>query len=173
MSSITIRHAGPSDAAVLPGLCRQAFSDAFGHLYPPEDLAAFLDEAYAPSMIAAELVDQATSVWLAEEGQAAIGYAVGGPCTLPHAEVTPACAELKRLYVLRSHQGTGLGTRLLNLALKRLQADGARRLWLGVWSENFRAQALYARHGFTKVGEYGFRVGATVDREFIFRRDQM
>jgi predicted N-acetyltransferase YhbS len=39
-----------------------------------------------------------------------------------------------------------------------------------VWSENFGAQRFYGRHGFSKVGEYGFKVGRTVDREFILKR---
>ena len=39
-----------------------------------------------------------------------------------------------------------------------------------MWSENFGAQRFYGREGFEKVGEYGFRVGATVDHEFILRR---
>ena len=43
-------------------------------------------------------------------------------------------------------------------------------LWIGVWSENLGAQRFYARRGFQKVGEYGFHVGRTVDREFILRR---
>jgi ribosomal protein S18 acetylase RimI-like enzyme len=45
-----------------------------------------------------------------------------------------------------------------------------RRLWIGVWSENYGAQRLYGRHGFTKVGEYEFPVGEVRDREFILRR---
>jgi ribosomal protein S18 acetylase RimI-like enzyme len=43
-------------------------------------------------------------------------------------------------------------------------------LWIGVWSENLGAQRFYARRGFQKVGEYGFHVGRTIDREFILRR---
>jgi RimJ/RimL family protein N-acetyltransferase len=39
-----------------------------------------------------------------------------------------------------------------------------------VWSENHGAQRFYAREGFEKVGEYGFKVGRTVDHEFILRR---
>jgi ribosomal protein S18 acetylase RimI-like enzyme len=39
-----------------------------------------------------------------------------------------------------------------------------------VWSENFGAQRFYGRYGFEKVGEYGFRVGNTVDHEFILKR---
>ncbi len=51
-----------------------------------------------------------------------------------------------------------------------LTRDGPRDIWIGVWSENYGAQRFYERHGFSKVGEYGFEVGRTVDREFILRR---
>jgi ribosomal protein S18 acetylase RimI-like enzyme len=51
-----------------------------------------------------------------------------------------------------------------------LERDGPRTIWIGVWSENHGAQRFYARQGFEKVGEYGFAVGSTVDREFILRR---
>jgi RimJ/RimL family protein N-acetyltransferase len=39
-----------------------------------------------------------------------------------------------------------------------------------VWSENFGAQRLYARYGFTRVGDYFFPVGEHRDHEFILRR---
>ena len=44
-------------------------------------------------------------------------------------------------------------------------------MWIGVWSENHGARRFYARHGFKKVGEYGFHVGDTIDQEYILRRD--
>ena len=89
---------------------------------------------------------------------------------LPHADVTARCGELKRFYLLKPWQGGGLGGRLFAEIMAWLEAGGRRDLWIGVWSENFGAQRFYGRHGFEKVGEYGFRVGETVDREFILRR---
>ncbi len=68
------------------------------------------------------------------------------------------------------HQFPGWGGRLLQTALDWLQREGPRTLWLGVWSENHGAQRLYARHGFHKVGDYLFPVGAINDLEFILRR---
>ena len=44
-------------------------------------------------------------------------------------------------------------------------------IWIGVWSENHRAQAIYSRAGFSKVGDYHFMVGDHRDDEYIFRRD--
>jgi ribosomal protein S18 acetylase RimI-like enzyme len=72
--------------------------------------------------------------------------------------------------VLKSAQGTGLGRRLMDDAMAWLTAPPARAIWLGVWSGNDKAQGFYRRYGFEKAGEYRFRVGETLDHEFIFRR---
>ena len=165
-----IRRAGPADAEALAAFGRATFAETFGHLYPPQDLTAFLTEAHSLARARADLADPAKAVWLVEAGDEVVGYALAGPCKLPHPEVTPACGELERIYVSASHQGGGVGVRLLEQALAWLEKDGARRLWIGVWSQNHGAQRLYARHGFTKVGAYEFAVGQTRDHEFILRR---
>ncbi|MGH7024369.1 MAG: GNAT family N-acetyltransferase [Caulobacteraceae bacterium] len=170
MTKTTIRRATVADAPVLAELGARTFAETFGHLYPAEDLSAFVRETHSLEKVAAELADPAIAAWLAEREGAAVGYAVAGPCKLPHRDVTPACGELKRIYVEAGLQGDGVGGRLLAAALAWLERDGPRRLWIGVWSENLGAQRLYERHGFAKVGEYGFRVGGIVDHEFILRR---
>ncbi|HEY9236064.1 MAG TPA: GNAT family N-acetyltransferase [Phenylobacterium sp.] len=170
MQQPVIRRAGPSDAAVLAELGARTFSDTFAHLYAPEDLEAFLADAYSLKRTGADLANPAKALWLVEAGGEAIGYALAGPCDLPHPEVTPACGELKRFYLLKDWQGVGVGGRLFAEVMAWLEREGPRDIWIGVWSENFGAQRFYGREGFSKVGEYGFRVGRTVDREFILRR---
>lgn len=151
-------------------LGRETFAETFGHLYPPADLAAFVSAAHSPTRYAEMIADGAHALWIAEAAAGrAVGYAMAGDCRLPHPEVTPTCGELQRLYVRRERQGGGLGVRLLDEALGWLARPG-RRLWIGVWSENLGAQRLYARYGFSKVGEYEFHVGQTSDREFIMAR---
>jgi ribosomal protein S18 acetylase RimI-like enzyme len=166
----TIRRAAPADAEALVAIGRATFAETFGHLYPPEDLAAFLAEAHGLARASADLADPQKAVWLVEADGEAVGYAVAGPCKLPHPDVTPTCGELERIYLLASHQGGGAGGRLLAETLAWLEKDGPRRLWIGVWSENHGAQRLYARHGFEQVGTYEFAVGQTRDHEFILRR---
>ena len=169
MPSLAIRRAMPSDAVLLADLGRETFIETFAHLYPAEDLKAFLEKAYAPEAFSRFLAADGHGLWIAELDGRAAGYAHAGPCALPHPEATPGCGELKRLYVRAADQGDGVGSALLDEALGWLQSPG-RRLWIGVWSKNFGAQRLYARRGFEKVGEYEFPVGATRDHEFILSR---
>ncbi|MET3664605.1 GNAT family N-acetyltransferase [Caulobacter sp. 1776] len=165
---LSLRRATPADADTVSSLGARTFTETFGHLYPPEDLETFLAEAYGLERTHNDLAHPDKATWLLEdEDGEAIGYALAGPCALPHDDVAPGDGELKRIYVLKSHQGGGRGSALLTTALDWL---GPRRIWIGVFSENFGAQKLYGRMGFTKVGEYHFKVGETRDLEFILRR---
>lgn len=166
---MTIRRATADDAALLCALAERTFVETFGHLYPPEDLAGYLATAYPVALQRQQLQSGDYAAWLLEVQGEAVGFAFAGPCGLPHPEATAADGELKRLYVLRAHQGGGRGSQLFDAALHWLQSPG-RTLWIGVWSENFGAQRFYARHGFDKAGEYEFPVGNTRDKEFILRR---
>jgi GNAT superfamily N-acetyltransferase len=165
---MTLTIATAADAAEVTRLAHDTFTETFGHLYPPEDLAGFLAKL-TPQVFESFIRDPAQRIWLARENGGAVGFAHAGLCSLPHPDVTPACGELKRLYVRKGRQRGGLGSTLLTAALTWLDAPG-RRLWIGVWSENHGAQRLYGRRGFHKVGEYDFPVGGTRDREFILRR---
>jgi len=172
MAAIEIRQATPADAGLLSRLAAQTFTETFGHLYPAEDLAAFLEESYALDRQRVILSHPDYAVWLMERDGQAIGHAAAGPCGLPHPDVAPGDGEIKRLYMLKECQGGGLGARLLDVAMAWLLRAGPRTLWLGVWSENLGAQRFYARRGFVHAGEYAFPVGRVRDREFIWRRPE-
>ena len=169
-SAPTIRRARPDDAEAIAAIGRSTFTETFAHLYPPAHLAAFLAEAHSVARARADLANSAKAAWLVELGGEVIGYALACSAKLPHPDVTPTCGELDRIYLLAAHRGGGLGTRLLDETLAWLERDGPRRLWIGVFSENVGAQRLYARRGFEVVGTYKFKVGDSLDHEFIMRR---
>lgn len=149
---------------------RETFIEGFAIPYPPEDLRRFEAASYSPGTIAAEIADERRRTWVAERGGRLIGYAQVGPCKLPHPEASPDHGELYQLYVRGEAQGLGLGGRLLAIALRHLEKTRPGPIWLGVWSGNEKAQRVYERAGFAKVGEYRFPVGNWHDEEFIFRR---
>jgi len=171
----SIRPARPDDVSALADLklatFRQTFlGEGFGIPYPPADLAAFEAASYALPAIAAELADSGKQSWVAEADGRLLGYAQVGPCKLPHADARPEHGELYQLYVMREAQGRRLGKMLLEAALAHLAEQRPGPVWLGVWSGNDKAQAVYAAAGFTKVGDYRFKVGNWYDEEYIFRR---
>ncbi|BBD97472.1 N-acetyltransferase [Sphingobium amiense] len=172
--SFTVRPAHPDDAAVLSVLklaaFRETFIDGFAVPYPPADLARFEADSYGVAKIAAELADPAHATWVAEDAGRLLAYAHVGPCKLPHPEARADQGELYQLYALNAAQGMGVGRALMDAALDWLASAMPGPVWLGVWSGNERAQAVYAKRGFEKVGEYGFPVGDWTDHEYIFRR---
>jgi ribosomal protein S18 acetylase RimI-like enzyme len=132
----------------------------------------FEASAYSSSSVAESLADLSKRTWVAEQGGELLGYAHVGPTKLPHPDARPDHGELYQLYLRRSAQGLKLGGRLLTLALDHLEAAFTGPLWIGVWSGNHRAQAIYRARGFEPVGEYGFPVGAWIDAEIIMRRER-
>ncbi|MCW1382003.1 GNAT family N-acetyltransferase [Novosphingobium sp. KCTC 2891] len=166
---MTLRLARPDDAAALSDLGRRAFVAKFGHLYRPEDLAAFLDGSHTPEKIAGELADPGMTVAVIEEEGDLLAF-----CKLLHHSSLPRVTdaqrplELKQLYTDPDRLGRGNGARLMGWALDEARARGADAIELSVWSENPDAQRFYARYGMEKVGEAIFMVGEQADEDWIF-----
>jgi len=173
--NLDIRPATLDDVPGLAALKRETFretfvDDGFAIPYPPADVAVFEAASYSEEKVRAEIDDRAHATWVASLDGRLIGYAHVGPCKLPHPEATAAMGELYQLYVRGEAQGLGLGKRLLDIALDHLAATRPGPLWLGVWAGNERAQAVYVKRGFAKVGAYSFFVGEWRDEDHIYRR---
>ena len=170
-SSAAIRRARGTDAAKLAEITAATFVETFAHLYPPQDLHRFLQEKSTPEACARLLAEPGVAAWfISAADDVPRGYVVVGPCKLPVENLEPLAGELRQLYIRAEFQSHQLGSGLLTTALEWLDAQQRCPLYVGVWSENHGAQRLYARRGFVKVGEYGFKVGASVDHEFILKR---
>lgn len=167
MSEIAYRDATAADAEALAAFAEMSFTDTFGHLYPPEDLAAYVEAKYRAHVIGAELADPATRYVLALRDGAIVGYCKMGDVDMD-VDATHAL-ELHRLYVDTSTKGTGVAKTLMDDALAWARGKGARVMFLSVWENNLRAQAFYKRYGFEHVKEHKFMVGRVADRDFIWR----
>jgi ribosomal protein S18 acetylase RimI-like enzyme len=170
MRAPALRPATPADAAALAALGQQTFTATFGHLYRPEDLAAFLAESYSVAWHERLLADPSRLTWVADHSGELVGFGIAGPCKLPVPDREPRAGEIQRLYLRAEWHGRGIGSRLLERLLLELQRRGHAPLYVGVWSENLGAQRLYARYGFTQVGDYFFAVGEHRDHEYILRQ---
>ena len=167
MFNFTYRDATPDDAALMSRLGPETFVETFGHLYSPENLAAFLLNHKVENWTK-ELTDPRFRVRIAEQNGEAVGFAKIGPPSLPF-EVTGPTAELRQLYVLKPWQGGGVAPVLMDWVLAEARARGAEQIFLSVFIDNLRAQRFYARYGFEAVGAYAFMVGTHADEDIIMR----
>jgi len=165
---VAIREAIPSDAKTLAALGAATFTGAFGHLYSDTDRNAFLHEKHSEGFYTRTLADTAYKVWLAEENAMALAYAMAGPNSLPCDPPRPQALELTRIYVSKGQYSRGLGRLLMEQVIHHAKTGRFSNIVLSVFSGNEAGQRFYIRHGFTKIGEYGFKVGEQIDHEYIF-----
>lgn len=163
-----LRRAVPEDAPALAALAAEAFVAAFGHLYRPEDLAAFLAEERTVEAYREHLHDPRTRIALAENGGDLAGYAlIHWPSDFASESDASRPLALHQLYCAPAATGRGIGAALMDWALAEARALDCDAVQLSVYSENFAAQRFYARHGFSKIADIGFMVGAQRDAEFL------
>lgn len=164
-----LRRATADDAAALATLAADAFVAAFGHIYRPQDLAAFLAEHKTAEAYLRTVTDPANAVELAEADGALAGFCI---LRLPSEFASRSDAsrpiELQQLYTDPAMTGRGTGTMLMDWALARARALGCDAVQLSVYSENHGAQRFYARYGFVKIADIEFMVGTHRDAEYLF-----
>ena len=164
---ITCRDAVPADAPALVDLARASFTETFGHLYRPDDLAAFL-AGHTLERWATELSDPAYAVRIGEADGRAVAYAKLAPPSLPVEPQGPAI-ELRQFYLLKPFQGQGHADALMAWTIDTARARGAAELFLSVFVDNHRARRFYERYGFERVGVYAFMVGSHADEDDLMR----
>lgn len=158
------------DCAAIAVCAAKIFVDTFGHLYTPENLQHHLLEKFSAEFFTRAL-EAGNTILLLKQANQLIGYAKVGPLHLPvKAPIPKGAQEIHRVYIEKAFQGRGLGKALMLQILSLPRVATAAAVYLGVWEENIRAQALYAQYGFRPVGHYLYHVGDQSDREIIMAR---
>ena len=166
-----LRPASFSDAENLAHLGRSSFCAAFEHLYRPEDLSSFLEEAYSVAAVTAEISNPAITHQLAQdsEGGELTGFVkIKQPSGYSEYSDAANPLSLGQLYCAPTRIGEGIGATLMDWAMAEAKTRACDAIQLSVWSENFGAQRFYARYGFTKIADIGFWVGQQRDDEFLY-----
>jgi ribosomal protein S18 acetylase RimI-like enzyme len=167
---LTLRAATRGDAAALAAFAEHVFRETFGPHNRPDDMDAYCSKAFSLAELERELTAPDLHTVLAVAGAEIAGYAQlrDGP---PPACVTgPDPIELKRLYVDRRWQGSGVAQTLMAHAADLAQRRGAQTLYLAVWQHNHRAIAFYAKQGFERVGAAPFQLGADIQLDPVMMR---
>ena len=168
--TITIRTSTAVDSDPIRELGVRIFTDTFGSANTPANMRAYPETAFSPERIREEIADPASTHLIAEGDGTAVGYArlrAGGARPEAAAERP---VELVRLYVDRTHQGSGVAAALMQACLDHALDTGHDVMYLGVWEHNPRAVAFYRKWGFEKFGEHSFMLGDDEQTDWLMRR---
>ncbi|ORB68818.1 GNAT family N-acetyltransferase [Mycolicibacterium tusciae] len=155
----------PAVVADLPELADVA-ARTFPLACPPsvsvDNIAAFIDENLSEDRFRRYLADPDRAVLVVREEARMVGYAM-----LVRADDG---IELSKIYVLPGSHGAGASAALMTAALSTAKELGAESVWLGVNQQNERAQRFYAKQGFTVTGTRTFRLGESVENDYVMVR---
>jgi GNAT superfamily N-acetyltransferase len=148
--TIEIRRAELADATAGAWCHLNCWLEAYSGLVDPERLAAKTGDIERRTEKWASAIEDGVVRWLALNADPAapvedrvIGFAHPGPS---RDEDAPVPLELYAIYVREKWWGTGLGSRLMDVAIGKEPAS----LW--VFEANERARAFYRKQGFAEDG---------------------
>jgi ribosomal protein S18 acetylase RimI-like enzyme len=183
---LTIRMAGPADAAALAELAADTFPLACPPSTTADAIAAFIAANFTVERMGAYLSDPGRTLLVAEEaedelGQLGhlghlVGYSMliaGEPADADAAAAVTArpAIELSKFYTRALAHGSGaVAGPLMTATLEAAVATGAAAAWLGVNEENARAIRFYEKHGFSKAGRKRFRLGDRLEQDWVLAR---
>ena len=171
----TIRKATADDAGRLTALAAVTFPLACPPSSSPEDIAAHLASTLSERHFQDYLADPDITVLVIDADGGLRGYSLLVNRPAQDADVASALTllpsvELSKCYVHPEHHGLGAAAELMHASLEAAAAAGGAGIWLGVNSQNARAIRFYEKSGFRKVGSKSFRLGTTVEHDFVLER---
>ena len=166
-----LRKAHLSDLSELLALARTSFLQAFTTGNKPENVQAYLAEAFNEAQLTIELENPASTFIVASLEGKLVGYTKLNLAAAQADVQDPASVEVARLYTLEEVWGTGLGQLLLEAAFAFAKQEGKTWLWLGVWEHNARAIRFYEKNGLRIFGSHPFPFGDEIQNDWLMRME--
>ncbi|HAI76861.1 MAG TPA: hypothetical protein DCM08_11495 [Microscillaceae bacterium] len=171
---MTLPHLQPaslSQAQLLATLAAQTLAETYCPQEIDPDSALYIGRNLSVQAFEAILKQPAAFplIWLAyaQSGEA-VGYMQLNRSYTPQLFENQQVIQLKRIYVLRSHQQQKLGKALLAQAQQLAIDQKMEGIWLICWTDNHQAIAFYKKNGFVEKGTHPFQVGDTTYEDLIF-----
>ena len=167
--ALSLRMAEFADLASLLDLAQTSFVQAFTEGNKPENVQAYLSQAFTPVQLEKEWRNPASTFLLASLEGKLVGYTKVNLAAAQTDVQDPESLEVARLYTLEEVWGKGVGQFLLNAALDFAKEKGKTFVWLGVWEHNARAIRFYEKNGFRAFGSHPFPFGDEIQTDWLMR----
>ncbi|KAL2063527.1 hypothetical protein VTL71DRAFT_5332 [Oculimacula yallundae] len=168
----SLRAAKPGDSEAIASLGSRVFASSFGYSLSSKDLEDYLQSAYSNTAITSDISNPSIDTIVAIDahdhvvGFSQLTRGTTEPC-LAGIEKT---VELQRLYVSEDCHGAGIGKKLVNCVEEMARKQGFETMWLGVWEDNLKAQKVYEKLGYVKIGHHDFKMGDCVQTDWILSK---
>ena len=167
--ALSLRVAEFADLVPLLDLAQTSFVQAFTEGNKPENVQAYLSQAFTPVQLEKELRNPACTFLLASLEGKLVGYTKLNLAAAQTDVQDPESLEVARLYTVEKVWGMGVGQFLLDAALDFAKEKGKTFVWLGVWEHNARAIRFYEKNGFRAFGSHPFPFGDEIQTDWLMR----
>jgi ribosomal protein S18 acetylase RimI-like enzyme len=167
---IEVREAKFSDIASMREVAIQSYQDTFAEVNTPENMSAFLKEAYSQHKLEQEFYESESVLYLACEGNRVAGFLKLRRSSEVEYKLGANTIELQRLYIHKDFQNQKVGKLLMQIAIDYAIEKKFEWIWLGVWERNFNAQRFYDKWGFEKFGEHVFQMGDDPQIDWLLKK---
>lgn len=178
----SIRQANAADAPALAELASLTFPLACPPSSPKAEVEAFILEHLGPTTFAAYLADPLRVIFVAEDQAPKkpgrlLAYSMLIDAPPADADVAALVAaqdtiEFSKCYAHPDTHGAGVAASIMAASLEWIAGQGRQQTWLGVNSENKRAQKFYRKHGFAVIGTRSFHLGKQIEHDYVMLRSQ-
>lgn len=167
---IEVREAEFSEVAAMREVAIQSYVDTFADVNTPENMSAFLNDAYNQQKLEEEFYEIGSVLYLACEGSRIAGFLRLRSNSEVEYKLGSNTIELQRLYIHKNFQNQKVGKMLMQKAIDYAIEKKFEWIWLGVWERNFNAQRFYNKWGFEKFGEHVFQMGDDPQIDWLLKR---
>ena len=170
-----IQPATLKDIPVIMTLAEATWEPTYRFIISKEQLEYMYRVIYTPASLRRQMQEQHHTFLLAYVDERPAGFASFSPQPAgpeqPDDEISTGPAfKLHKIYVMPSHQGQGLGVRLLEAVEKAAHAAQGRYLDLNVNRHNEKALGFYERHGYQRQRAEDVPIGPYWMNDFILRK---
>ena len=115
--AVSFRECTLEDLEILQAFSRRLFFETFADMNTPENMAVYLDKAFAAEKIRAELSDENSVFYFLYRGGKLAGYLKLNEAPAQTDIHDEQSLEIERIYVSKEFQGEGLGRCLMEKAV--------------------------------------------------------
>jgi ribosomal protein S18 acetylase RimI-like enzyme len=167
---VTIQTCTRDDVLTLQEIGRQTYFETFQGTTSPENMDAYLEQAFNLKQLEKELANPSSQFFLLYVNDEAAGYLKINVHDAQTEEMGDEALEIERLYVKKPFQKHGLGKMLFNHAVDLARQQQKKKIWLGVWEHNENALAFYKKMGLVRTGSHPFIMGDDEQTDLIMTK---